>query len=80
MEADTQQMTADLQQKAADRAKAANDARVEKTEQLTAGLLENANGILKRLGVPEMKVVFPAQPEAVTETEPNTGTDETPSI
>ena len=80
MEADTQQMTADLQQKAADRAKAANEVRVEKTEQVTAALLENANGILKRLGVPEMKVVFPDQPVTVTETEPMAETDETPSI
>ena len=55
-------------------------ARVEKTEQVTAALLENTNGILKRLGVPEMKVVFPDQPEAVTETEPVADTGETPSI
>jgi polyhydroxyalkanoate synthesis regulator phasin len=80
MEADTHKLTTDLQQKASDRAKTANEARVEKTEQLTATLLENTNGILKRLGVPEMKVVFPDQPEAVTETEPNTDTDKTPSI
>lgn len=84
MEADTHKLTTDLQQKAADRAKAANEARVEKTEQVTAALLENANGILRRLGVPEMKVVFPDKPEAVTEgvtdTEPKVDTDETPSI
>ena len=63
MEADTHKLAADLQQRASDRAKAANDARVEKTEQATAALLENANGILKRIGVPEMKVVFPDKPD-----------------
>jgi hypothetical protein len=52
-------MTADLQQPARDRAKAANQARVELAQKATAALFENANGILKRLGVPEMKVVFP---------------------
>ena len=52
-------MAADLQQQARDRAKAADQARVDMTEKATAALFENANGILKRLGVPEMKVVFP---------------------
>ena len=71
MEADTHKLTTDLQQKASDRAQAANEARVDKTEQVTAALLENANGILKRLGVPEMKVVFPdkAENESVPDTE-----------
>jgi polyhydroxyalkanoate synthesis regulator phasin len=78
MEADTHKLTTDLQQKASDRAKAANEARVEKTEQATAALLENTNGILKRLGVPEMKVVFADQPGAGTE--PKADADEAPSI
>jgi polyhydroxyalkanoate synthesis regulator phasin len=71
VEADAQKLTADLQQQAHDRVKAADQARVELTEKATAALFENANGVLKRLGVPEMKVVFPgataqAQPEAAT--------------
>ena len=62
VEADAQKMTADLQQQAHDRVKAANQARVELTEKATAALFGNANGILKRLGVPEMKVAFPSKP------------------
>lgn len=63
MEADSHKLAADLQHRASDRAKALNDERIEKTEQVTAALLENANGILKRIGVPEMKVVFPVKPD-----------------
>ena len=59
VESDAQKMAADLQQQAHDRVKAADQARVELTEKATAALFENANGILKRLGVPEMNVVFP---------------------
>jgi hypothetical protein len=65
-EADTHKLTADLQHKAADRAKAANEARVEKTEQVPLALWEHANKLLRRRG-PEMKVGFPDQPEAVPE-------------
>ncbi len=73
MEADTHKLAADLQHRASDQAKAVNDARVEKTEQATAALLGNANGILKRIGVPEMKVVFPDKPdlEIVPEEKPS---------
>ena len=60
VEADAQKMTADLQQQAHDRARAADQARVEMIEKATAALFENANEILKRLGVPKMKVVFPS--------------------
>jgi hypothetical protein len=72
MEADSHKLAADLQHRASDRAKTVNDARIEKTEQVTAALLENANGILKRIGMPEMKVVFPDKPdpESVPEEEP----------
>ena len=59
VESDAQKMAADLQQQAHDRAKAADQARIELTEKATATLFENANGILKRLGVPEIKAVFP---------------------
>ena len=59
VESDAQKLAADLQQQAQDRVKAADQARVELTEKATAALFENANGILKRLGVPEMNVVFP---------------------
>ena len=62
VEADAQKMTADLQQQAHDRVKAADQARVELTEKATATLFENANGVLERLGVPKMKVVFPSKP------------------
>jgi hypothetical protein len=63
MEADSHKLAADLQHSASDRTKTVNNARIEKTEQVTATLLENANGILKRIGVPEMKVVFPDKPD-----------------
>ena len=59
VQTDAHKMMADLQQQAHDRAKAADQARVELTEKVTVALFENANGHLKRLGVPEMKVVFP---------------------
>ena len=62
VEADAQKMAADLQQQAHDRVNAADQARVELTEKATAALFGNANGILKRLGVPEMKVAFPSKP------------------
>ncbi len=69
-EADTQKMVADLQQQARDHVKAANQARVEVTEKATASLFENANGVLRRLGVPEMKVTFPGTPEQPPEEKP----------
>ena len=59
VQTDAHKMMADLQQQAHDRAKAADQARVELTEKVTVALFENANGLLKRLGVPEIKVVFP---------------------
>ena len=76
-ETDAQKMAADLQQQARDRVEAANQARIEVTEKATASLLENANGILKRLGVPPMKVEFPGTPEPPSEQKP-TGTASEP--
>ena len=78
VEADAQKMAADLQQQARDRAKAADQARVDMTEKATAALFENANGILKRLGVPEMKVVFPGTTAQETGEKP-TGADSAPA-
>ena len=78
VETDAQKLAADLQQQAHDRVEAAEQARVELTEKATAALFENANGILKRLGVPEMKVVFPNNPAHASGETP-AGADSTPA-
>ncbi|MCB0060060.1 MAG: hypothetical protein M9936_25410 [Caldilinea sp.] len=62
VEADGQKLASALRTQAMDRAKAADQARIDMIEAVTATLFESVNGILRALKVPEMKVTFREQP------------------
>jgi len=57
-EAESQKLASDVQQQALARVRTADQTRIALTENAVATMLESANGALKILGIPEMKVVF----------------------
>lgn len=70
-EADAGKALSGLQKQATDRAKAADQLRVDATEKVTADLLQSTNGLLRWLRVPEVKIVFKEEAPTQDDEEPS---------